>query len=773
VEAANAPPELLGELARAYIRRYQATGEPGSLASAREVGRRALEAGSTSADRAKALNVCGAVAMLEYEHVGDIELLREAVAAFRKARDLDPADPLAAGQFGAAVWQLAQWEDDGALLDVAIDALRVAVAANDGERAVRLNNLGAALSTRCASSQDLTDAAIALQGAIELTEPDSPDAAARWNNLGTVRLRTHQRIGGAPMLDAAIDAFKKAMDAMPAADPAWPGRAANLAAALARRGTPEDRAHSTELHRQAAAGEATDPDDALLAAANWCRSAFAGERWEETTEAYERALAISDMLLERQLTDEARRARLRVVQWRPELAAFAWGRRDDALAVARTLEAGRARLLADALEPSPPSPTPELAARHAHAVREVEVAERALEDAPSAAREHAVANVRRRRAELAAVAAELGATVPDPLATMSRVARERPLVYVAYTPAGSVAAVVHGDPLAAQLVFAPELGAGAVDLTSVGALTSRLAPLLEGHDGVTFSLPAALSHVPLAAAPCGGGMCLADRHAITLLPSAAAAAPERAATAAPRLGGVANPARTDVTTLRYAAVELRAAGADVAAHNEDLLPQARATVDGVLSVVGRCTHLHFACHGRFRPEEPLESALLLTDGELSVRRIQRADRSADLRLLVLSACESAQTDADVLPDEMIGLPTAFLRIGARAVIGALWPIPDLPTAILMARFYRELAAFDDDAAGALRAAQSWFRRAMPAELAAFLTELAASDPDVALLAAGARAIERAYAPDVPPFAEPAVWAAFVVYGAGGGACPTG
>ena len=35
----------------------------------------------------------------------------------------------------------------------------------------------------------------------------------------------------------------------------------------------------------------------------------------------------------------------------------------------------------------------------------------------------------------------------------------------------------------------------------------------------------------------------------------------------------------------------------------------------------------------------------------------------------------------------MGLPAAFLELGAGGVIGSLWEVSDLATALLMARFY--------------------------------------------------------------------------------------
>jgi CHAT domain-containing protein len=42
------------------------------------------------------------------------------------------------------------------------------------------------------------------------------------------------------------------------------------------------------------------------------------------------------------------------------------------------------------------------------------------------------------------------------------------------------------------------------------------------------------------------------------------------------------------------------------------------------------------------------------------------------------------------PDEIISLPTSLMVAGIPTVIGSLWSVDDVSTAILMARFYEEL-----------------------------------------------------------------------------------
>jgi CHAT domain-containing protein len=111
--------------------------------------------------------------------------------------------------------------------------------------------------------------------------------------------------------------------------------------------------------------------------------------------------------------------------------------------------------------------------------------------------------------------------------------------------------------------------------------------------------------------------------------------------------------------------------------------------------------LHLACHGVFRPDNPLFSALHLADGRFTTRDAYGLDLHCNL--VVLSACETGVSS--VAPgDELLGLARGFFAAGAPALIVSLWTVDDSSTANLMAHFYRRLNA-GDTPASALRAAQ--------------------------------------------------------------------
>ena len=111
--------------------------------------------------------------------------------------------------------------------------------------------------------------------------------------------------------------------------------------------------------------------------------------------------------------------------------------------------------------------------------------------------------------------------------------------------------------------------------------------------------------------------------------------------------------------------------------------------------------LHLACHGRFRNDNPLFSALQLSDGWLTVH--DAAQLNLHCNLVTLSACETG-LNAAAPGDEILGLTRGFLLAGAPALLMSLWTVDDSATATFMQIFYTELQTGVGTAA-ALRHAQ--------------------------------------------------------------------
>jgi len=96
----------------------------------------------------------------------------------------------------------------------------------------------------------------------------------------------------------------------------------------------------------------------------------------------------------------------------------------------------------------------------------------------------------------------------------------------------------------------------------------------------------------------------------------------------------------------------------------------RGSVKEVRSHLPGTSMAHFACHGRQNTQNPLESSLLLQDGQLKVSGImQHAVPNASLAFL--SACETAMGDEN-LPDEVIHLGATLLFAGFHGVVAIMW-----------------------------------------------------------------------------------------------------
>lgn len=111
--------------------------------------------------------------------------------------------------------------------------------------------------------------------------------------------------------------------------------------------------------------------------------------------------------------------------------------------------------------------------------------------------------------------------------------------------------------------------------------------------------------------------------------------------------------------------------------------------------------VHLACHGEFRPDNPLFSSLKLGDARLTVR--EAYDLNLSNALVTLSACETG-VNAVAPGEELLGLARGFFAAGATSLVISLWTVDDDTTATLMVDFYRELLS-GKPAAAALRSAQ--------------------------------------------------------------------
>jgi|GEM_PF-926107 len=275
-----------------------------------------------------------------------------------------------------------------------------------------------------------------------------------------------------------------------------------------------------------------------------------------------------------------------------------------------------------------------------------------------------------------------------------------------------------GQTVAGELL--PALLAEALPLLGehlIGPLAKELRKM--GASGVTLVPAGPLALFPLHAASYAVGsqrQTFLDEFTVTYSPTAQAVTTARHALAVRSDGpmvvaGLGDPATRHGNPLPFAVLELEQVVAQFAGAVTRPLYRAAATKAAFLAAAHGATHIHCACHGQFRLDDPLSSGLALAgDNVLTLNEIasQTAFRAA--RLVVLSACQSAITDIAELPDEAIGLPTAFLQAGVPTVIGTLWSVSDFSTALLMQEFYsRHVDGEHVSGALALRGAQKWLR----------------------------------------------------------------
>ncbi len=320
------------------------------------------------------------------------------------------------------------------------------------------------------------------------------------------------------------------------------------------------------------------------------------------------------------------------------------------------------------------------------------------------------------------------------------------------------------------------LFAGALDAELKAAGVKDGARLIVLPQGALGLLPLDLAHDPAS------GRSLAEAYEMTNIPSLEAylAATRAAAMAStPSLAEAVNP----TGDLPSAEVE----GAIVASHFKDRplikLDHASAAPDVVLAGLKGKTYWHFASHGQFDWNDARKTGLVMKDGEvLTVGALLDARGSVGApRLAVLSACETGLYDAARNPDEFVGLPAAFLELGAAGVIGSLWQVDDRATALLMARFYELHIDEGLSPPAALKQAKAWLRDATNRELTAYaqaaMKKTRAQEAQIPDLAASLRTRRRGAgaangeapeAPEVDPdekqFAHPYFWSGFVYTG---------
>jgi CHAT domain-containing protein len=388
------------------------------------------------------------------------------------------------------------------------------------------------------------------------------------------------------------------------------------------------------------------------------------------------------------------------------------------------------------------------------------------------------------------------------------VAQEIPLAYLTVTKAGALALVISGQHLevvwselddklinewliqkdgekvvggylpgefgntlwlnASLKIILPTLGA-----KLIGQLAMQLRTL--GAKEITLIPTGLLSLFPIHAATYqynGKSQCLLDEFTVHYTPSVQAqlaAQIQLPTKTSHQLTGVGNPL-PNPNPLKFGQIELEEIALQFGKESKVLCGEAASKTE-LLRSMPEAGYLHFSCHGNFNPTEPLQSMLSLAgDDVLTLDEILLQMPFTHARLAVLSACQTALTDFKRLPDEAIGFPAGFMQAGVPGIVGTLWSVNDLSTALLMVKFYTLHLKDGLAPAHALCNAQLWLRDITNAELSElfdFYRQQSADRPHMRMIYTMAQTKFREYTlaePNERPFASPYYWAPFVLYG---------
>ncbi len=252
-------------------------------------------------------------------------------------------------------------------------------------------------------------------------------------------------------------------------------------------------------------------------------------------------------------------------------------------------------------------------------------------------------------------------------------------------------------------------------------LIKPIEPLLAGRSKLIIVPQGALHYVPFAALH-DGSRFLLDKYAFRLLPSASVVKylrdkPSRNA------GGILAFGNPDLGDPKY---DLKFAEEEAKAIIQTI-PKSRAvlrkdaTEAALRENASGFNYLHFATHGEFNADAPLNSALILaknasSDGLLTVGKLY--SMRLDIDLATLSACETGLGKI-ANGDDVVGLTRGFLFAGASTIVASLWQVDDRATSELMRQFYEGLKSMDKREALRLAQLDTKKRYAHPYYWAAF------------------------------------------------------
>ena len=739
----------LNNFASALYIRYLSTGVQDDLDQAISIMRESISLTPTeSARRNMRLNNLAALYQERFSRIGQLSDLYEAIESYRDSIKNQPLQSTELtslmNNLGSCLHDLYRrtgnqehLKEGIALLEKAVDQEPKA----SPNRAGFLSNLGSALYTHYQISKNLEvlqKSIIAQREAVILTDKDSPNAASFYTGLGTSLTEYHlhekSEVSG---LDA-VNACETALNLTNPNSPKWASRCNNLARALMERyrsfGKRSDLTMGQKKYQEACVkGLEFQCEIAIVAGYQWGQWALERESWSEAKQAFDYALNAIQKLFERQLLHDDQAIWLREAQVIPSLAAFAetcLGNLEKAIEI---LENGRARFFFKALKDNAVNQLADngddLLKLYKTVVIEIETLQNPGVIHSPSTRER-IRNLRdkqlglyqeiTRRREFDDLLSE---KKWDSLKMFWQKQSELDAaIYIVPTPYRSFALIINESGIdTVWLEFTTTqldlwlIGEDAHPENSyIGGIMGYfdLIPSLEkilSWCGKNISLPIAryllakdikrlgmiptgqLALLPLHATSFsldGKDQTWGDSFSTSYVPSlhALQRVLSQKNSVAEKLqatfSGISVTGKTN--PLRFAEAEV-----NTIAHffDKSSIINKLASMESVIQSINQGAYVHFACHAFFDPIHPQESGFDLEQGAILRLKDLFTQSFTGKRLAVLSACKTAITDFTKLPEESIGMPIAFLQAGVPGVIGTLWSVDDISTALLMVKFY--------------------------------------------------------------------------------------
>ncbi|WP_436532785.1 CHAT domain-containing protein [Actinoplanes sp. HUAS TT8] len=684
-EAGTAADRALALSVRSTVRATAArlTNDRAEFTAAVDDARAALESASDHwRDGEYATNLASLLAE-RYDLFGDSTDLDRAIALLDRLLATDPDPDMApAVANNQANNLLARYERDTAAkdLDRAIELAGQAIELTDpdsSELAARHDTAGRLYAARAHHRHDPHDLDTAVRHAglaVAATGNGSPDRALYLNNWANWESERWQRDGDEQVLDRTIGLLEQALAATGRAEDDIQGSMAatiafNLGARLQDRfDVLRDRGEVDMETLQRAA----DLFDEVLGAGYPHLAVVAGRRlggitwlarmWPQAQQSFAAALqAAGELTGLRPLQADKERARSGV-QGIGAMAALAAVRSGDPAAAAVHLEQASATLIAEAI-----------------GIRAEAVTFAGITAAAARMNRHILLLGCTPDAGVAVLVAPHGvvSTAELPLMDEAGVAE---------------AATVFRQDLrrAEDSSDAAQIRLTAADRFAAWTLTSLVNPVLPLLDGVSRLAVLPLGRLAwLPVTTCGRpgeGAALSDYEPILLIRAGASGQARTLTGEAPRVvvwadtGSVARP-------IPAVAKEATAVAGQYPGVRPRVDEESGLDADAALDLLLDADLAHLACHCDVDVDNPQETILRLRP---PIRVSPRPAAGARRGHIVLSACDAALTGA-ALPDEAFSAATAFLLAGAGMVTAPLWPVNDVTVPKLMRDYHAQLA----------------------------------------------------------------------------------